>query len=300
VAAGFGGGSSATRLQLPDAAPGTAPVTADFNRVTAGYFSAARIPVLRGEVFKEADATAKTAVLDELAARQLFGEQDPIGRDVVYGNKTRATVIGVVSNVRMRGPEASSSPQAYFPGPATARSYSYLVRTTAPVSTVVPALQAAIASLRPEGSRPAEIRPVEGAFRNITARRRFSAGLMALFGALALLIGAAGVYGVVSSSVAQRTREIGLRQALGATRAQIAGAVLAQIGRQLAVGLTLGLLVAWFVSRGFAALFFEVRPTDAWVYALVASVLMVVGVAAALVPARRASRVDPLVALRVE
>ncbi len=300
VMAGFGGGASGTRLQPADAASGSEPVAAEFNRVSPGYFSAAAIPILRGRVFNQADPTTPgPVVLDEFAAQQLFGDRDPLGREVTNG-RTRSTVIGVVANVRMRGPEVQSGPQAYFAGPPPARSYAFLVRTSQPPATVIPGLQTAIDAMRPPGGRPVLIRPVEDAFRNITARRRFSAGSMAIFGLLALVIGAVGVYGVTASLVARRTREIGVRLTLGATPRQIVGDLVGQASRMVGAGLVLGLPAAWLVSRGFESLFFEVRPTDAWVYLIVAAVLIVFTVLAALVPARRASHVDPLVALRAE
>jgi ABC-type antimicrobial peptide transport system permease subunit len=285
------------RLFAPDAP--AAFVAVEFNRVTPRYFQAASIPVLKGRVFQDTDApTSNAVVLDELAARQLFGDRDPLGVEVTNGY-TRFSIVGVVSNVRMRGPEADTSPQAYLHGPAQAGSYSYIVRTSQPVTTVIPALQTAIASLRPDGSAPAQVRRVEDAFRNITARRRFSAGTMAIFGVLALVIGAAGVYGVMSSLVAQRTREIGVRLALGATGSQIVRGVLSQMGRHVAIGLVIGLLIAWLASKTFAT-FFLLNPTDVWIYFAVAIILAAVGLAAAFLPARRASRVDPLLALRTE
>jgi predicted permease len=300
VMSGFGGGASGTRLQPADAAPGSEFVAAEFNRVSSGYFSAAAIPIMRGRVFDDAEpAMSGAVVLDELAARQLFADRDPIGREVFNG-RTRSTVIGVVANVRMRGPEAPSGPQAYFPGPSTARSYAFLVRTSQPPARVMPEIQAAIATLREPRGQPVLIRPIEDAFRNITARRRFSAGTMVIFGVLALFIGAVGVYGVMASVVAQRSREIGVRMALGATRQQIVSAVLGQASRVIVAGLAVGLPAAWLVTRGFGALFFEVRPTDGWVYAIAGGALAGVALVAALVPARRASRVDPLAALRAE
>jgi ABC-type antimicrobial peptide transport system permease subunit len=166
--------------------------------------------------------------------------------------------------------------------------------------SLAPAVQAAIATMRPRDSRPAQIRPVEDAFRNITARRRFSAGTMALFGTLALVLGSAGVFGVMSTGVARRTREIGVRMALGATGLQIVVGVLGQAARHLGLGLLLGLPVAWVISQRFAAFLFQVRPTDAWVYLVVAGLLSLVGFLAALVPARRASLIDPLTTLRCE
>jgi predicted permease len=308
IAAGFEGGSSATRLQRPDA-PAAEFVTSEFNRVTPDYFAAAAIPFLRGRTFAPTDlaksmkasdqASTNTVVLDELAARQLFGDRDPIGLEVTYG-KSRASVIGVVANVRMRGPEADSGPQAYFPGPVTAGSYAYLVRTSGRAAEVIPAVQAALTALRPANSRPAQVRVVEDAFRNITARRRFSAAVMTALGILAVLIGASGVYAVMTSLVAQRTREIGVRMALGASPQRILRTVVGQIGRYLAIGLAVGLPAAWIVSRGFGGLFFEVRPTDLWIYALVTVMLTAIGVAAALIPARRAALIDPLLALRTD
>jgi putative ABC transport system permease protein len=299
VAGGFKGGSSATRLRQPDM-PLTDFVTAEFTRVSARYFAAARIPVLRGRVFGEADLpTLGRVVLDEVAARRLFGERDPIGREVMFG-RSRATVVGVVANVRTSGPEADPRPQAYFPGPTNAAPYAFLIRTAVAAHSLAPAVQAAIATMRPRDSRPAQIRPVEDAFRNITARRRFSAGTMALFGTLALVLGSAGVFGVMSTGVARRTREIGVRMALGATGLQIVVGVLGQAARHLGLGLLLGLPVAWVISQRFAAFLFQVRPTDAWVYLVVAGLLSLVGFLAALVPARRASLIDPLTTLRCE
>jgi ABC-type antimicrobial peptide transport system permease subunit len=123
---------------------------------------------------------------------------------------------------------------------------------------------------------------------------------MTVLGLLAVLIGASGVYAVMSSLVAQRTREIGVRMALGATPRRIVATVVGQIGRYLAIGLAAGLPAAWAVSRAFGGVFFEVRPTDLWIYAMVAVILTAIGLAAALLPARRASSIDPLVALRAE
>jgi ABC-type antimicrobial peptide transport system permease subunit len=139
---------------------------------------------------------------------------------------------------------------------------------------------------------------VDDAFRILTATRRFNAGLMATFALFAMLIGAAGIYAVMASVVAQQTREIGVRVALGATPGDIHRGVLAQAGRHLLIGLAVGLPVAWWISRGFGALFFQVRPTDLSIYVIVAAVLGSVGLIAAIVPGRRASRVDPILSLR--
>jgi putative ABC transport system permease protein len=121
---------------------------------------------------------------------------------------------------------------------------------------------------------------------------------MSIFGVLALFIGGAGIYGVMSSVVAQQTREFGVRIALGATARQIRETVLAQAGRYLLAGLVIGLAAAWWISKMFASLLFSVHPTDVFVYIVVAVLVLAVGLAAALIPARRAARVDPIVSLR--
>jgi putative ABC transport system permease protein len=308
VAAGFEGGSSATRLQRPGA-PADEFVLAEFNRVSPDYFATAAIPVLRGRTFANNEMAASmsqadlsrtnTVVLDQLAAGQLFGDGGALGREIAYG-KNRATVIGVVANVRMRGPEGESGPQAYFPGALAASSYAYLIRTNVRAADLVPAVQAMLASMRPANHPPAQIRLVEDAFRNITARRRFSAAVMTVLGILAVLIGASGVYAVMSSVVAQRTREIGVRMALGASPRRIMITVIGQIGWYLAIGLAVGLPAAWAVSRAFGGVFFQVQPTDLWIYATVAVVITATGLGAAFLPARRASSVDPLLALQAE
>jgi ABC-type antimicrobial peptide transport system permease subunit len=139
---------------------------------------------------------------------------------------------------------------------------------------------------------------VNDAFSQLTARRRFNAGLMSAFALCAILIGAAGIYAVMASVVAQQTREIGVRVALGATPGNIRRDVLVAAARHLALGLAIGLPIGGWISRGFTSLFFKVAPTDASIYLVVAATLAAVGLLAAIVPARRAARVDPIVSLR--
>ena len=134
--------------------------------------------------------------------------------------------------------------------------------------------------------------------RRLTATRRFNAALMSVFGIVAMLLGAAGVYATMASVVAQQTREIGVRVALGATPGRIQRGVLAMACRHLFVGLGLGVPLAWWLSRGFAALLFQVSPADASVYIGVCALVSVAGCLAAWIPGRRAARIDPLVSLR--
>jgi ABC-type antimicrobial peptide transport system permease subunit len=211
----------------------------------------------------------------------------------------------------MDGPEAEGTPQVYMPLVRRDGSTSplpvlnggnlqFIVRTSGPAEAVVPAIETTLAQLSPpRAGRPGpRAMVVEDAFRNLTADRRFNAGLMAIFGAVAFLIGSAGLYGVLASVVAQQTREIGVRVALGATAARIRHDVMNEAGRYLLAGLAIGLPVAWLVSRAFGSLYFGVTPADPFVYLLVAAALAGAGVLAAALPARRASRVDPAIALR--
>ena len=174
----------------------------------------------------------------------------------------------------------------------------FMVRTSGPPSAVVPLVTEVMSSAIPRNAGVPEVHLVDEAFSRVTATRRFNAALMAVLALFALLIGAAGIYAVMSSIVAQQTKEIGVRVALGATTGDIRRRVLARAVRHVAAGLVLGLPAGWLISRGFASQFFEVKPTDASVYFIVAAVLTVVALAAAFVPARRAASVDPVVSLR--
>jgi putative ABC transport system permease protein len=162
---------------------------------------------------------------------------------------------------------------------------------------MVPVVTAALAPFAPEGKGP-YVHTASEAVRRITATRRFNAGLMSVFGALAMLIGAAGIYGVIAAIVVQQTREIGVRVALGATAGRILRRTLTVAALYVISGLAVGLPIAWWISRGFQAYLFGVTPADPSVYVGVTLLLLVVGFAAALLPARRASRTDPIIALR--
>lgn len=299
------GGSASTRIRRADS---DRSVGVQMRRVSDGYFATARMPFRRGSGFEH--AAGPSVVLDELAARTLFPDRDPIGAAVRLGNDS-LTVVGVVEHVHLNGPEADADAQMYLPlverngslAPLpllNGGSLQFLIRTSIPTEQVIPAVQATTTRLaRPRPGWPApRVVAVEDAFREITADRRFNAGLMGIFGALALTIGIAGIYGVMSSVVAQQTREIGVRVALGASAARIRRHVVGQAGRYLTAGLIIGLPAAWFVTRAFGSLYFGVTPANVLVYLLVAALMVAAGLAAAVVPARRASRVDPIEVLR--
>jgi len=301
VASVFGGAYGDTKLRPADGASGESALEVLVYRVTPNYFAVTGLPFRRGSTWSAAVAVDSTPlVIDEVAARRLFGDRDPLGLRVTGDDLTGVfTIVGVVPFVRSRGPEDVVQPSVYVPiTPNPARKFAGLfVRTSKPPDDVLPVVQGALADIGPVTDRP-YVHLVDEAFRRLTATRRFNATLMSSFALFAMLIGAAGIYGVMASLVAQRTREFGVRIALGASASDIRRGLLAQVGRHLVFGLALGLPAAWWISRGFGALFFEVRPTDVSIYLIVVTLLAAVAVVAALVPARRASRVDPIVSLR--
>jgi predicted permease len=298
MAGGFGGGASGTRLSLPGEEQQFEVL---FSRIAPGYFKAAAISILDGRDFQAEDLGRQDrVVIDALTARRVFGDRSPVGESVVFGSTQLATVIGVVATVFDRGPEAAPNAMVYRPTTSIADGHSWLVRTSTDTASMKQAIEAALDRLaKPEGT-PALARPLEDAFRFITAERRFAAGLMSLFGILAVAIGAAGIYGVMLSMVMQQTREFGIRLALGATGRMILHGVIGQAARLLGLGLAIGLPLGFAVSRGVGATFYEVQPTDLFIYAIVAVITLTVGLMAAILPARRASRVDPQITLRTE
>jgi putative ABC transport system permease protein len=205
------------------------------------------------------------------------------------------TVVGVVKYVFMFGPDWGDRLSVYYPMDSHRRSSAGLVvRTSVPPAALVRSVDGALRPL----ANPPDVRIVEDAFRRLTAPRRFNAAVMSLFALVALLIGTAGIYAVMSSVVAQRTREIGIRMALGATAAGIHRTVLLGTGSHLVLGAALGFPIAWWASRGIESLLFEVHAGDMPTYVIVSATLVAVGLLAAWMPARRAARVDPILSLR--
>jgi ABC-type antimicrobial peptide transport system permease subunit len=268
-------------------------------RVTPNFFQVAGTRLLRGSAWSADIALpAPAVVLDERAAATLFGSANPLGQRVKVSDPPGVfTVAGIVPHVYTSGPEGTGDPQAYFDLPPSTGYRSFFVRTARPAGEMVPVVTTALAAFAPDTDAPF-VRRVDDAIGRLTALRRFNAAVMLLFGAVGMIIGAIGVYGVMAATVAQQSREIGIRVALGATPRAIRRAVLRVASRHLLIGLAVGLPVGWYISRGFAGYFFQVTPADASVYAGVAALLVIVGISAALVPARRAARTDPIRTLR--
>jgi len=288
---GFGSGSGEDMVEM--------------RAISPGYLDAARMEVVSGRPLLASDVVggARVALVNDVVARRYYPDQDPVGQIIDFRGPIE--IVGVVGAVRAAGPEIDPRPEIFFPLTQHPRNWSAgspmaVVRIDGPTSSVVPSLQAALRDVQPANDAARAPFFYAEALGRLTEQRRFSAGLMTVFGALALAIGAAGVYAVMAFVVARRTREIGIRVAVGASSARVLLVVLSQAGRHLGAGLALGLLAAWALSRGLASVLFGVSATDPLVYLAAATVVAVVGLAAATIPAVRASRIDPVVALRAE
>ena len=287
-------------------------INADWQSLTPGYFETLRIPVLQGRAIEPRDRAGATpvVVVNRTLARQAWPGENPIGRRILLGgggvDSVWRTVVGIVGDVRHRGLTAAPRPEMYLPydqfpaGTGTPqRTMRLVLRTAGDPAALAGPVRAALAELDPAVPL-VEVQTMEQALGAWAAERRLTMLLVAAFAALALTLGAVGVYGVMAHLVVQRTREIGIRIALGAVPREILGLVLGQ-GAGLAVaGVALGLAGALAASHLLARLLFEIRPTDPATYAGTALTLLGVAALAALVPALRATRTDPVEALRSE
>jgi len=275
--------------------------------VTPGYFQTFGIPIVRGRAFEEADRTAQPAViLSESAARILFPAQEPIGHVVrLAGANEWAEVLGVAREVRNTGPTEKPAPEIYTLWRRNGSSVTafsnmafFAIRTQARTSDAVAFLKQAVADLDPQ--LPVTIRILDDEVARLTERPRFLAWLLSAFAGLALLLAATGLYGVASYLVTQRTRDLGVRIALGAAPGDMARDVIAEAGRWIAAGGAGGALLAWLTTRAIESQLFEVAAADpvSWVAAL--TVLGVALLAAVVQPAARAAHVNPIVALQAD
>lgn len=269
--------------------------------VMPGYFSALGIPILRGRSFDQSDMDASRPVLlvNRALSRMLWGDADPIGRGLVFGT-TRLEVIGMAGDVRQDGLERRPPPMVYVPMARFPRgTFKVFLRTSGDPMALATAARAAVRRVDPNQAI-AGLEPLNAVVGETVARPRFLAQLVGVFAGAALLLAAVGVYGVISFSVAGRTREIGLRMALGADRSSVGRLVVAEGMRLAAAGLAIGIPASWILSRSLRSLLFEVPPGDPATLAAVAVLLSTVAFAACAIPARRAARMDPQEALRME
>jgi hypothetical protein len=267
--------------------------------VGPAYLNVLRGMLVSGRWIAETDVTGTTpvAVLSEDAARRYFGSENPLGKGLLISGYER-TVVGVVRSMRWRGPEAEIVPEAFVAFRQTSASSAQLIiRTEQDPAVIMPALGAAIRQAMPTADVTAP-EFLERSYAMLLAQRRFNMIILLLFGAVAVAIAAVGIYGLMSFLIAQRRREIGVRVALGATPSGILAMMLSRAMRMVMAGMVPGILAALLLERTARAFLFEAKPHDPVIYAGVVAIFLAAGLLAASGPARRATRVDPLVALR--
>ena len=272
----------------------------DFNEISPDYFRVLGVPLLRGRFFDAQDrqGSEPVVIINDAAARKYFPKEDPIGRIVEFEGARR--IVGIVGNIRHDGPETDWRDQGFIPlHQSRAVGATLVLRLSRDARDVVPAVKSAIWTSFSDLALP-DIEMLSGYLSKLVAARRFNMLLLTLFAVLAVVIACVGIYGVMAYVVSLRTQEIGIRLALGAAPLAILRAVLGRALIYVLGGLAMGLLAATALSALVSGFLFETRPHDPWIYAGVAATLVVTGVMAALFPARRAARVDPLVALRAE
>jgi len=285
--------------------PSEAP-SADNYSVSPDYFRVMRIPVKRGRVFTAQDTAAapRVAVIGEACARQQFPNQDPIGEQIQLGGRDDShpwmTIVGIVGDVRQYGLDTAPNIAAYIPQAQNMSfGFSLVARTTTDPRGLERAARAAFLAVDP--TQPAsQVQPMENYLASSLAQRRFTLALLALFGGLALALAAVGIYGVVSCAVTSRTREMGIRMALGAERRDVLAMVLRQAAVLAGAGLAAGLAASLALTRFLSNLLFEVRTTDVTTLGAISALLAAVALGGSYLPARRAASVDPTVALRYE
>ncbi len=278
---------------------------AGFTVVSGSYFETVGIHLLAGRTFSLRDnATAPlTVIVNRALVKQSFAKQDPIGQKLVCGcNRLTAngmTIVGVVADARLDDPRKPPMPEMYLPYLQHPEAdMNLLVRTRVDPLTVAQPIRRLTQSLDPEVT--VKLSTMESHLANSVATPRFSSTLISAFAALALLLSAIGIYGVIAYSVAQRTGEIGLRMALGADQGRVLTMVLREALQLIGVGLLIGIVGSVAAARLLRSQLFEVSPSDPNVYSLVLITLLAVALTAAFLPAWRASRVQPLEALRQE
>ncbi|HYL86068.1 MAG TPA: ABC transporter permease [Candidatus Angelobacter sp.] len=277
-----------------------------YRYVTPGYFPALGIPILRGRGFREEDrsGTERPIILSEALARKLFsGGEDPVGKSFRFGSQPDwRVIVGIAGDVKNNGLVAPADPEFYIPlknePEGYFRSAHVVVQTAINPQAVAQWVRSETAAIDP--TVPVTIESMNMRVGKLTQRPRFNAVLLSLFALIGVLLAAIGIYGVVGFLVAQRTREIGLRMALGAAPGNILRMLFANIARWTVTGAGLGLLGAWFCSRLLESLLFEVRAHDLFLLASALLLLLAVTFFAAWIPARRAIRVDPMASLRCE
>jgi len=272
-------------------------------RISPDYFKVMQAPLLRGRFFTEDDEDGKqpVAIIDETTARKYWPNRDPLGRPLRFGQdrtRSRMTVVGVVQDIKNDGLDITGVPHIYVPFyQSFARDLSVVLRTSLPAGILEPQIRDEIQSIDP--ALPVfDVSSMDEVLDRSLASRRFSAGLVAGFAGVALLLASIGIYGLLAYMVGQRSREIGIRMALGARRWDVLKLILRKGVVLAGVGIVAGVIVAAAAASMMASLLYGVHPLDPLVFLAVPILLFAVTVLASYLPARRATKVDPIIAFR--
>jgi putative ABC transport system permease protein len=290
------------RADQPVPAPNDT-IYAQYSAISPDYFSTAGIPLRSGRVFTKADdtGTANVAIINDRLRKQLWPDSDPIGQQVVLGDaRTVVSVVGVVGDVKMNQISEKPRRELYLPfAQAPTRSAGFVIRSSGNDETLAAAMRDAIWSV--DAQQPvSKVSRIDAMIADVLGPNLILSQLAGFFGLLALFLGAIGIYGVMSHSVAQRTNEIGIRMALGASPRQLIRLVVGEGLKLAIVGIAVGLLLALALTRSMASILFNVKTSDPIIFTAVAILFAAVAAAACSIPAWRALRVDPTVALRCE
>ncbi len=279
---------------------------ADYRLATSGYFAALKIPLLRGRMFDVTDVpdSPHAAVVSQSLVQRYWPSEDPLGKTIQFGNMDGDLrllhVVGVVGDVHDYGMDQAPVPTIY--GNALQRlpssNYTVVARGQVEVSALVQSMREVVKGLDPQ--LPLKFRTLDQVYSSSLDGQRFSLVIFAVFGVAALLLAAMGIYGVTSYAVAQRTQEIGIRMALGAQMKDVLKLILRNAMSLVFVGAVIGLAGAYAATRVMSSLLFGVTATDVATFVAVPVMLFIVALLASLIPARRATKVDPLIALRYE
>jgi predicted permease len=300
----WGTGGTYWVIGHPKPAPGQEP-HAEFRVISPGYFATLGIPIRRGRDFNDADHTTadEPVLVNETFVRRELPNEDPIGRRVALDEHLAFTIVGVVGDVRQAGLASPPLPEMYFSYRSQFTNWAVptalLVRSRLTTTATVAAVRRAATAVIP-GVPVYSVSTMDEIIGSSLASRRLNLWLIGSFGAITLILAAAGLYGVVSYTVAQRTREVGIRMALGARGGDVVTLMLGYGATRATLGIALGLSVAVVATRVLSNMLVGIRADEPITYSMVALVLAVTALAASWIPARRAARVDPMVAIRAE
>jgi putative ABC transport system permease protein len=303
----FAGLPSATDFYIsgkPKPLPGEEPVTLVF-LADDGYFKTLQIPIKRGRLFtrEETVERKRVVVINDALARTYFPGEDPIGMSITIFMRDEnepSEIIGIVRDIKHQTIQEVPQPAVYWPHPELASPYmNIVIRTAGDPLHFVPTAASIVQSLDREQPL-ADVRPLTDWVGDSTARARFSMTLLVVLATIALILALAGIYGVLSHTVAQRTQEMGIRMALGATAKDVFALILAQSSKLIALGVLIGFLVSYSITRLMRGMLYETSTSDPVIFSIVIAFLVTAALVACSLPSRKASRVDPLAALRYE